>query len=238
LGSNGEWLPILADKNVSVAPLIPANSGFEVNWSVFMRERFAGEPLNTVSLSVTDNHGKQHHHRGECIVAGYGIEGSAVYALSAELRDQLLENGTATLTLDLTPDRDLAALTAILSRPRKGMSLSNVLRKLLKFPAVKAALLHECVPDAAQLSPAQLAAALKALPLILTGLRPLDEAISSAGGVRFESLDEHLMLTTMPGVFCAGEMLDWEAPTGGYLLTACFATGYRAGQGVLHWLNR
>lgn len=238
LGSDGAWLAPLTEKNIPVAPLKPANCGFDCAWSEHLRARFAGLPLQTVSLSFTDADGNTHHRRGECIITEYGIEGSLIYALSAPLRDTISANGHVTLFIDLLPDRDLQHVTTEVSHPRGSRSLSTHLQSRLNLRGVKAALLRECTSKEIFSDPAQLAKSIKALPLHLTGTRPLAEAISSAGGVRFEALDDRLMVRAHPGLFCAGEMLDWEAPTGGYLLTACFATGYAASQGVLSWLQQ
>lgn len=238
LGSDGQWLPLLQAKGIAVAPLRASNCGFEVTWSEHFRQQYAGEPLNTIALECSDHTGQQHRYRGEATLAEYGIEGSAIYALSAPLREQILHQGTATLRVDLAPDREPVALLKTLQKPRDGMSFSTFMRKVLRFPAVKTALIREHLDAEACRSPEQLLQAIKQLPLTLTAVRPLDEAISSAGGVCRSALDDHGMLTAQPGVFCAGEMLDWEAPTGGYLLTACFATGYRAGQGVVEYLKK
>ena len=183
-----------------------------------------------------DSHGGWQRKRGDLMVTRTGLEGGLVYALSAPLRDNLLATGRATLYIDLAPGRDVGKLQAELGKPRHGKSLSAILRNRLGLPDVKSALLREVLSPATLAGPAELAAAIKYLPVALTTTRPMDEAISTAGGVRFDSLDEQLMLTALPGVFCAGEMLDWEAPTGGYLLTACLATGHRAALGILQWL--
>jgi len=238
LGSDGAWVPLLAARGIAVAPLRPANCGFEIAWSTHFRERFAGQPLKAVAASFKDSAGMEHRRRGELLVSDYGIEGSLVYALSAPLRDTIAAQGGVTLTLDLLPDHDAARVATAVSHPRGSRSLSSHLQSRLGLKGVKAALLREALPAAEMNDAAKLAATIKALPLKLTAPRPMDEAISSAGGVPFEALDEQLMLRTMPGVFCAGEMLDWEAPTGGYLLTACFATGRAAGLGMLDWLRK
>ena len=243
LGSDGAWRPWLAARGVDVAPLQPSNCGFDVGrtgqasgWSTHLRERFAGAPVKPVALSVETSDGRRFHRQGEFVVTATGIEGSLVYAASALMRDEIAAHGEATLTLDLLPDRSPDWVAAEVARPRGPRSLSTHLKSRLGIDGVKAALLHELL-DKDQLHDAmRLAAALKALPLRLAAARPLDEAISTAGGVRFEALDERLMLKALPGVFCAGEMLDWEAPTGGYLLNACLATGRAAGQGMLAWL--
>jgi len=235
LGSDGAWVPLLEARGIAVAPLRPANCGFEIAWSTHFRERFAGQPLKAVAASFKDAAGMEHRRRGELLVSDYGIEGSLVYALSAPLRDILAVQGGVTLKLDLLPDHDAARVAAAVSHPRGSRSLSSHLQSRLSLKGVKTALLREVLSAADMNNAARLAATIKALPLKLTAPRPIDEAISSAGGVRFEALDDYLMLKQMPGVFCAGEMLDWEAPTGGYLLTACFATGRAAGTGAAAW---
>jgi hypothetical protein len=240
LGSDGAWVPLLRDRGVTLAPLVPANCGFDVSgggngWSEHFRDRFAGAPLKTVVARFTDRRGTEHRQQGECVVTATGIEGSLVYAFSAWLRDAIAERGEAVLLVDLAPGRDESRLAAELARPRGGRSLANVLRARAGLEGVKAGLLRELLPAGALADPARLAAAIKALPIRLVAARPVAEAISTAGGVAFEALDERLMLRALPGVFCAGEMLDWEAPTGGYLLTACFATGRAAGAGALAW---
>ncbi|OIR02414.1 putative thiazole biosynthetic enzyme [mine drainage metagenome] len=232
LGSDGGWVPLLAGLGCAIAPLAPANCGFHVDWSPHLRA-LAGTPLKNVALSF----GGQ-RRTGEAMLSEYGLEGGLVYALSAPLREAIAERGTATAWLDLKPDLPQADLAARLSRPRGRLSWPNWLKKALALPPAAIALLREGGPDAAQLNdPAWLAARLKALPLTLTAPRPLAEAISSAGGLAFEELDDTLMLRRRPGLFAAGEMLDWEAPTGGYLLTGCLATGHRAAQGMAAWLR-
>jgi len=237
LGSDGAWVAPLAARGADIAPLRPANCGFDIDWSTHFVERHAGAPLKPVVAHWHDTQGQAHALQGECVVSAHGIEGSLVYALSADLRERIDRDGEATLVLDLVPGRDLARLHSDLARPRQGRSLSEHLRRQAGIAGVKAALLYEVLDKNAQQDPARLAATLKRLPLRLRRPRPIAEAISSAGGVRLETLDEQLMLQTMPGVFCAGEMLDWEAPTGGYLLTACFASGLRAGRGAVAWLG-
>jgi uncharacterized flavoprotein (TIGR03862 family) len=237
LGSDGAWVPLLAARGVPVAPLQPANCGFDIAWSTHFRERHAGQPVKAIAAGFTDASGVAHKRNGELMVSAYGIEGSLVYALSAPLRDSIAAQGSVTLQLDLAPDRDLARVLAEVSHPRGSRSLSSHLQGRLGIKGVKAGLLREALSAAEMHDPQRLAATIKALPLQLTAARPLDEAISSAGGVAFEALDEQLMLKSMPGVFCAGEMLDWEAPTGGYLLTGCFASGRAAGAGALSYLS-
>ncbi|MDR3412337.1 MAG: TIGR03862 family flavoprotein [Formivibrio sp.] len=237
LGSDGAWVTVLQKLGIEVAPLRPANCGFDVDWSEHFSTRFAGQPLKSVALEWADSAGQSAPRRGEFVVTATGIEGSLIYALSAGIRDEIATHGVATRHLDLMPDKSLAQVTEALSRPRGADSMANHLRRKLGLEGVKAGLLRELVSKADFAVPALLAAAIKALPLRLVAPRPLDEAISSAGGVLFESLDSNLMLRKQPGVFCAGEMLDWEAPTGGYLLTACFASGRAAGLGALEWLK-
>jgi len=240
LGSDGAWVPWLVQREVQVAPLRPANCGFDVaapGWSEHFRARFAGHPVKTVELSFADTPGFLRRKAGEFMISATGVEGSLIYAFSAALRDAIVTSGTATLYLDLAPDRNLSRVVAEISRPRGSRSLASHLQSRLGIKGVKMGLLRELVDQADFANPARLAAAIKQLPLALGAVRPLDEAISSAGGVAFEALDERLMIRSLPGVFCAGEMLDWEAPTGGYLLTACFASGRAAGLGALAWLE-
>lgn len=233
LGSDGTWVPLLEARGIAIAPLQPANCGFEVaGWSEHMREKFAGAPLKTVSLALPG----EAPRKGEFVLTAAGIEGSLVYALSACIRNRISRDGAAEVLLDLLPDRTLAQVASALARPRGSQSMAKHLHRQLKLDGVKAALLRELTDAATFQDPQALAAAIKALPIRLVRPRPLDEAISSAGGVPFEELDEGLMLRRLPGVFCAGEMLDWEAPTGGYLLTACFASGRAAAEGMLRWL--
>ncbi|WP_454720546.1 MULTISPECIES: TIGR03862 family flavoprotein [Cupriavidus] len=238
LGSDGAWVPLLAARGAGVAPLRPANCGFDVAWSEHFGTRFAGQPVKAVAIGLRDRDGNAHYRQGEFVVTAGGIEGSLVYALSAPMRDLLESTGEAVIHLDLAPGLSAQRVAEAVLRPRGARSLSSHLQSRLGITGVKAGLLRECLPKAAFADPAQLAAALKALPLRLLRARPLDEVISSAGGVMFEALDAQLMLRAIPGVFCAGEMLDWEAPTGGYLLTACFASGRAAGLGAAAWLER
>ena len=233
LGGNADWVGPLRDAGVAVAELKPANCGFDVAWSAFFVDRFAGAPLKPVIA-----HWQGRSLQGECVVSAHGIEGSLVYALSAELRAAIEREGSALLHLDLAPGRELARLQRDLARPRNGRSLSECLRRQAGIEGAKAALLREVLDKARIDDPATLAATIKRLPLRLLRSRPIAEAISSAGGVRLEALDDDLMLAARPGTFCAGEMLDWEAPTGGYLLTACFASGLCAARGALRWLQR
>ena len=232
LGSDGGWVPLLEAKGIAVAPLKPANAGVEVPWSELLKARFAGTPLKRIALFVGGEAA-----RGEALLTEAGLEGGAVYALSAPIRQALERDGFAALALDLRPDLSSVAVAAKLAGTRKGESFANRLRKSLALPPVAVALLHEIDREASRLPPEALARIVKALPLTATGMRPIGRAISTAGGVRFSELDDNLMLKRLPGVFCAGEMLDWEAPTGGYLLQACFATGLAAARGADLRLN-
>jgi uncharacterized flavoprotein (TIGR03862 family) len=226
LGSDGAWQPLLAERGVEVAPLVPANCGFDADWSDHFAGKFAGQPLTTVAIDG---------RKGQLVITATGVEGSLVYALSAGIRNRIAAHGSATVKLDLLPDWPLERVQQELSHPRGSRSMSSFLQSRLHIKAVKTGLLHEVLDKDAFHDPMQVAATLKALPIRLRAPRPIDEAISSAGGVRFEALDG-TMLKAMPGVFVAGEMLDWEAPTGGYLLTACFASGLAAGKDVLRYL--
>lgn len=240
LGSNGAWVPLLAERGVAVAPLLPANCGFDVEngWSAYFHSRFAGAPLKLVAVTVPSSKGEAFSRKGEFVVTATGVEGSLIYAASRWLRDDIIRAGRATFYLDLLPDLSAERVLAQVNHPRGTRSLSTHLKSRLHLDGVKMGLLHELSPKGTLADPARLAAAIKALPVTLTAARPIDEAISTAGGVLFEVLTSGLMLEQMPGVFCAGEMLDWEAPTGGYLLTACFASGRRAGKGVCDYLKR
>jgi uncharacterized flavoprotein (TIGR03862 family) len=237
LGSDGAWVPLLAQRAVAVAPLVPSNCGFDTGWTPHFAEKHAGAPLITVALEFEERDGTRARRQGQFVVTASGIEGSLVYAISAPLRDQIAARGETTIWLDLAPDHSPERVRDEVTRPRGSRSLSSHLQSRLGIRGVKAGLLRECLAQADYLDEERLAAAIKALPLVLKRTRPIDEAISSAGGVRFESLDENGMLRPLPGVFAAGEMIDWEAPTGGYLLTACFASGRAAGQGALRWLH-
>jgi len=263
LGSDGAWVPLLAQRGVAVAPLRPANCGFDVlradapmgetrraflqeligrtptptvGWTPLFAERFAGQPFKTVALGFTDSQGRSFSRRGEFVVTATGVEGSLVYAASHLLRDEIEAHGHATFHLDLLPDHSPERVLVEVRHPRGARSLSSHLKSRLGLDGIKAGILYEHLGKEGMNDPVALAHAIKALPITVVATRPLDEAISTAGGVAFEALDEHLMATAAPGVFCAGEMLDWEAPTGGYLLTASLASGVRAGQGVLAFL--
>lgn len=233
LGSDGAWAPLLAARGVGVSRLRPANCGFEVPWTPHFRERFAGAPVKSVAARLPEGEARQ----GEFVVTAFGVEGSLIYLFAAALRDEIERSGSARLLLDLVPGRDLQRLERELSAPRGSRSLAEHLRRRAGIQGVKAGLVRELLVPEDLARPDRLARSLKELPLLLLAPRPLDEAISTAGGVLFEELDEHLMLRAFPGLFCAGEMLDWEAPTGGYLLTACLATGRLAGQSAARWLK-
>lgn len=259
LGSNGAWVPLLAARGVAVAPLLPANCGFDVacaaalppegepapvqavpapaGWSEFFASRYAGQPFKTVAISCTGASGRSFARKGEFVATATGVEGSLIYAASALLRDEIIRTGHATLHVDLLPDWTAERVRAEALHPRGSRSLSSHLKSRLGLDGIKAALLHEVLGREGVHDGEALARAIKALPLRVVAARPIDEAISSAGGVLFEALTPDLMCEALPGVFCAGEMLDWEAPTGGYLLTACFASGKRAGEGVLRRLQ-
>jgi uncharacterized flavoprotein (TIGR03862 family) len=246
LGSDGSWLPWLQAQGVPMAALRPANCGFDVAgspqraascWSEHFASRFAGEALKSVALELRHPAGDPWRQIGEFVVTAYGIEGSLVYAASSRLREAIDAAGSATLYLDLLPARSLEWVRAELAHPRGSRSLSTHLKTRLGLAGVKAGLLYELLDKTMLADVPRLAAMVKALPLVLSAARPIDEAISSAGGVRFEALDAGLMLIAVPGVFCAGEMLDWEAPTGGYLLSACLASGLVAGDAARDWLR-
>lgn len=237
LGSDGAWVPLLAARGVKIAALQSANCGFEVNWSDYLRTHFAGTPVKTIALGFTDAHGHRETRPGEILITREGVEGGLIYAFSRRLREQVEISGTATFELDLVPARTLAEVHALLAPPRGRRSLSSHLKSRLGLAGVKLALLHEGVGNPGLMPLDRLASAIKSLPITVHAPRPLDRAISTAGGLSFDELDRNLMLRAVPGVFAAGEMLDWEAPTGGYLLTACLATGAWAGEGVVHWLK-
>lgn len=238
LGSDGAWVPWLQSKGVDVAPLQSANCGFEVNWSEAFRERFAGGPLKSVAVSVVDLEGKPHQRQGEMLIGKYGVEGSLIYAFSREIREVLNAHGTANFKLDLLPGRSLERLRVELAgKARSTQSWSEYLKNKLGIKGVKMALLREVLTVEQLRDESVLASTIKALPITVHATRPIEEAISTAGGVCFNQLDGNLMINKLPGVFVAGEMLDWEAPTGGYLLTACFATGLAVGRGVVRYLN-
>ncbi len=233
LGSTGDWQQLLVDKGLAVSPLVPSNCGFHADWSDTFRKRFEGQPLKRVALSINGA-----CVRGEALITAGGIEGGAVYALSARLRAAIATAGAAEMTIDLRPDVTLAELVARLAKPRGKQSLATFLRKAANLSPVEIGLLHEAAhAGLSSFDAMALAALVKAVPLRLTGVAPIETAISTAGGVAWEAVDTHLMLQRLPGVFVAGEMLDWEAPTGGYLLQACLATGAWAARGALEWLD-
>ncbi len=269
LGSDGAWVPLLEQRGVAVAPLRPANCGFEVprlaepgggpvgetrrdffrellgrqpqpatGWTPFFTERFAGQPFKSVAIAFTDSQGRHFERRGEFVATATGVEGSLIYAASHLLRDEIEAHGHATFTLDLLPDHAPERVLVEVRHPRGSRSLGSHLKSRLGLDGIKSAILYEQLGKEGVNDPVALARAIKALPITVVATRPLDEAISTAGGVPFEALDGGLMLTSLPGVFCAGEMLDWEAPTGGYLLTACWASGQAAGEGAAQWLGR
>lgn len=233
LGSDGAWVPLLRDRGVDVAALVPANCGFDADWTEHFSSRFAGEPVKAVAALCAGPGGEQVWRRGEFVVTDGGVEGGLIYALSAGLRNDIAAHGQAVLRLDLLPDLSADHVYAETSRPRGARSLSSHLQSRLNLKGVKMGLLREFLPAADFGDADKLAAAIKSLPVRLLQPRPIDEAISSAGGVRLDAVDSALMLRALPNVFCAGEMLDWEAPTGGYLLTACFASGRAAARGAL-----
>lgn len=233
LGSDGAWVKWLDQAGAGINPLKPSNCGFDVAWSPHFREKFEGQPLKSVVLSFG-----AFHQQGEFIVTKEGVQGSLIYAASASIRDEIEAQGKAVITLDMSPDRSHEWLVEKLSKPRGSRSMSSHLEKTVGLKGVKVGLLHEFMPKEDFSNVERVAFFIKQMPIPLIAPRPLDEAISSAGGVTFDSLDENLMLRAVSGTFCAGEMLDWEAPTGGYLLTACFASGRAVAAGVLKWLNK
>ena len=242
LGSDGAWVPRLLELGVPVAPLRPSNCGFDVaGWTSHFSDRFAGLPFKSVAIDFQDTQGRRFSRKGEFVATATGVEGSLIYAASSLLRNEIFSHGSATFLLDLLPGKSAEQVLAEVRHPRGSRSLSSHLKSRLHLDGIKVAMLHELLDPSAIHDPVKLAIAIKALPVTLVAARPLDEAISSAGGVMFDALDRQLQLKSLAGVsppvFCAGEMLDWEAPTGGYLLTACFASGRAAGQGVLRLLG-
>ncbi len=233
LGSDGAWVPWIGERGVAVAPLAPANCGFDAAWTAHFAERFAGMPFKSVAISFADARGRSFARKGEFVATATGVEGSLIYAASALLRDEIAARGSATLLLDLLPDRSAEQVRAAVLHPRGARSLASHLKSRLGLEGIKTGVLHEVLTREQMHAPAKLAETIKAVPLRLLAARPIDEAISTAGGVRFEALDAHLMGNALPGVFFAGEMLDWEAPTGGYLLTASMASGVVAARGVM-----
>ncbi|WP_227803997.1 TIGR03862 family flavoprotein [Marinomonas profundi] len=236
LGSDGAWFPLLTEKGVSVAPLQSANCGFYSAWSEHLKNQFAGSPLKDVAFSFTLEDGQVVTKKGECIVTQDGMEGSLIYAFSKYLRDGINDSGQSSLLMDFLPLQSEEQVINKLYNTKPKESFGKYLKRTLSISGVKASLLHESFSKEAFQTPEALARCLKAVPVSFYKTKPIDEVISSAGGVCESSVDEKLMLRAMPGVFCAGEMLDWEAPTGGYLLTACFATGRLAAKGVCDWL--
>jgi uncharacterized flavoprotein (TIGR03862 family) len=232
LGSDGAWVKLLGDKGVDIAPLKPSNCGFQVAWSNFFKDKFAGIPIKTTKLKL----GSQ-SLKGEFVISSYGVEGSAIYQLSAPIRDAIEQNGQAQLTLDLAPDVTTEALTKKLSARRGPQSISTHIKRTTGLPAVKIALLREFNDKHIFASPEKLATAIKALTIPLLAPSPIENAISSAGGIKWDQLDQNMMLKQFPSLFCAGEMIDWDAPTGGYLLTGCFTLGQAAGLGMAKWLK-
>ena len=238
LGSDGAWVPRLQAEGIEVAPLLPSNCGFDVagGWSPFFLERFAGQAFKSVAIRATDSLGHTFQRKGEFVATATGVEGSLIYAVSGLLRDEIARHGEATFELDLLPDRSAERVLADVAHPRGSRSLSSHLKSRLGLDGIRMAIVNERLDKATLHDPVRLAAALKAVPITLVATRPIDEAISSAGGVRWGGLDDGLMVKGRPGLFIAGEMLDWEAPTGGYLLTACLASGVAAAQGASRWL--
>ena len=232
LGADGAWAPLLAAKGAGTVPFGPSNCGFLVDWSSHMREKFAGAPVKSVRLSAGGD-----ETRTEFVITQRGVESGGIYTLSSALVEGLRLEGAATLLVDLLPDMDVPAIVAKLERPRGKQSMSNHMRKSLGISGVKLALLHEAARGVLPDHKVTLARLIKAVPIRITGTAPLDEAISTTGGVAWDALDDALMLRQVPGVFCAGEMIDWDAPTGGYLITACMATGKAAGEGAADWLQ-
>lgn len=237
LGSDGAWQDVLKPLGIELAPLQPSNCGFDLDWSLFLRERHAGAPIKPVAIHWRAPDGSEISRQGEFVITRTGVEGSLIYALSSVLRDAIAMNGSTTIHLDLAPDRDVDRLIRDLSRPRGSHSMAKHLHRNAGIEGAKTALLHEVLERKVFDDAARLAHAIKSLPLRLLRTRPIDEAISTAGGVRLEALDDQLMVRALPGTFCAGEMLDWEAPTGGYLLTASFASGRMAGLGAVDWIK-
>lgn len=234
LGSDGAWCGILAGRGIPIAALKPSNCGFEVAWSSHLRERYCGHPVKSIAITARNAQGEARRVAGEFVLTDYGFEGGPIYTLSPWCRDAL-ERGRAFIEIDLAPGRDELTLARDLAKPRGARSLATHLRRVARIQGVKAALLRERLGRSDFDNPAELARAIKALPVELCGIRPLAEAISTAGGVLFEALDPNLMVRELPGVFCAGEMADWEAPTGGYLLTACLAMGRTAGAAAANY---
>ncbi|MBH0203445.1 MAG: TIGR03862 family flavoprotein [Nitrospira sp.] len=237
LGSDASWTQILAEQKIPIAPLKPANCGFDAQWSEHFRTKFAGHPVKTIEVLMKTVDATVIRQLGECVITETGVEGGVIYAVSRHLRDCIEQAGSAILRLDLAPDRPLTRLTQDLSKPRGKRTMATHLKRCAGIAGVKAGLLREVMSKELSADPIRIAAAIKSLPITLTAPRPLAEAISTAGGVACEALDASLMIRSLPGVFCAGEMVDWEAPTGGYLLTGCLATGRLAGTAAAAWVN-
>ncbi len=233
LGSDGKWVDYLRKKSINITNLKPANCGFNVNWSDFFKNKFEGMAIKNCLLSFAGNEKK-----GDMVVSRYGLEGGAIYGLSAQLRDHIYKNNTAILKLDLLPFKDLSEIINLLARAKGSMSMATHIKKTTGLQSVKAGLLRECLSKEIFNDPAALANGIKNLPITLQSPRPIDEAISSAGGVAWDELDDNFMLKSLPGVFCAGEMIDWEAPTGGYLLSAAMAIGKYSGGAASIWLEQ
>lgn len=238
LGSDGAWVNLFKERNIDVAPLQSANCGFDTTWSDYLREKYSGAPLKSVALSFMDVLGRYETRRGELVISSTGVEGSLIYAFSRKIRESLNAHGHATLLLDLLPAREKDWVFSEVKRPRGSRSMSSHLQSRLGINGVKLALLHEVLSKTQFADLDQLATTIKALPIAVHATRPIEEAISSAGGVCFSGLDKNLMLARLPGTFVAGEMVDWEAPTGGYLLTACFAMGRHVAHAAAEWLKQ
>ena len=236
LGSTGTWTPWLQEQGIKIAPWQPANCGFDVEWSDLLKQKFDHTPLKSVAITFKDTNGKTETRQGELLICDYGVEGSLIYAFSKGLRQTISLHGQATFTLDLLPGRTADKVLSDLSRPRKSRTMTRHLQSCLGDNALKRNLLYEVLSRQQMEDARTLTKFIKALPITVKATRPIAEAISTAGGVCFDALDQNLMLKVLPGTFVAGEMIDWEAPTGGYLLTGCFATGKQAGQGVINWL--
>ncbi len=237
LGSDAAWVPILTMRNIPIAPLQPANCGFDLRWTDHFRKRFTGQPVKTVAITLTTPEGSTTRQVGAFVITETGVEGGIIYAVSRSIREMITSQGQALVHLDLTPDRTVERLRHDLSQSKGKRTIVTHLKRRAGLAGVKAGLLYETLSKDVLMNPARLASAIKSLPLTIVAPRPLEEVISTAGGVSFDALDTRLMVRSLPGVFCAGEMLDWEAPTGGYLLTACLATGRCAGHGAGDWIN-
>ncbi len=236
LGSDGAWFGEFERNSIILEPLLSSNCGFEREWSTYFREKFAGVPLPSVRLTLTDVNGQVSSKVGQFVVSEYGVEGSLIYAFSGKISTLIQREGHADIYLDLLPGKSFERVLQEISHPRGARSLSAHLKSRVGLHPIHTALLHECLDKVSMQDSLSLAKYLKHLPLKLLRARPIAEAISSAGGIAWEALDTHWMLREKPGVFCAGEMIAWDAPTGGYLLTACFATGRAAADGVLSYL--